>query len=194
MKNKTGQSGLTLVELMIAISIIGIITAVGSTTLLQHLPTMRLKSASRDIFSTMMQAKTEAIRRGENVTILFNTPANGYIMFIGVFGAGETVLFTQPSLPNGITFAPVDLNNNGNFNNPGDVADADGISFANNTLIFSQRGIPIDATTGTPPLISIGAENIDQGVGIIARDTSGAILRQRTITVSSAGRFTIKMK
>lgn len=175
MKNNTGQRGLTLVELMIGISILGIITAVGATTLLAHLPTMRLKSASRDLFSTMTQAKTEAIRRGENVTVLFNFPVNGYTMFLDrgsgvpandnneVVDPGETILFIQPALPAGVSF-------NG------------ATTFGNNALVITSRGIPVNGFNGA---LGNGTVNLR------AVDSSGNTVRQSSIAVSSAGRIRI---
>jgi type IV fimbrial biogenesis protein FimT len=171
MKNITGQSGLTLVELMIAISILGIITAVGSTILLQHLPTMRLKSATRDLFSTMMQAKVEAIRRGASVSIAFNTAGNSYTMFLdngagggiasnGIIDGTETSLQAATVLPSNVTF-------NG------------ATTFGNNALVFSQRGIPIPATT--PPGLVPGIVNL-RAVNTV---------RLRSITVSTAGNIRI---
>ena len=49
---------------------------------MNYLPGMRLRSAARDIYSTILLAKTEAVRRGENVTVLFNSPGNSYTMFV----------------------------------------------------------------------------------------------------------------
>ncbi|MFH0781167.1 MAG: GspH/FimT family protein [Pseudomonadota bacterium] len=176
MENKASQSGFTLVELMIVIAILGIIAAIGSTTLLVQLPAMRLKSAARDIASTMMEAKTAAIQRGVNVTVLFNTPVNGYSMFLdsgtGIVAndnnevidlPGETVLSVQPALPVGVSF-------NG------------ATTFANNALVFTQRGIPVDAVTG-------GLGNGIVNLRVV--DSSGNTLRQRTIAVSSAGSIRI---
>ena len=175
MKNNTGQSGLTLVELMIAVSILGIIFAVGTTTLLTHLPAMRLKSATRDLFSTMMQAKTEAMRRGASVSIAFNTAGNSYIMFLdngagagGIAGNGiidgtETILQTATVLPDKVTFVGA-------------------TTFGNNALVFTSRGIPVNGFNG----------GLGNGtVNLRAVDSSGNTVRQRSIAVSSAGRFGI---
>lgn len=174
MKNKTGQSGLTLVELMIVISILGIITAVGSTILLQHLPAMRLKSATRDLFSTMMQAKVEAIRRGASVSLAFNIAGNSYTMFLdngtgggiasnGIRDGNETILQAATALPSNVTF-------NG------------ATTFGNNALVITSRGIPVNGFNGT----------LGNGiVNLCILDSLGNIVRQRFIAVSSAGGYRI---
>lgn len=181
MSTKTGQKGFTLVEIMIVVSILAILVTFGTIELLNYLPRMRLRSASRDIYSAMMQAKTEAIRRGESVTLLFNSPGGNYTMFLDrqpppagatanddndVVDPGETVLITATTLPPKVTFDP----------DPAITVDGDGVSFASNTAVFSMRGIPIGAGT----------------VGLRATDSLGNTIRQRNIVVSFAGR--IKMQ
>ena len=171
----TNKKGFTLVEVMVVVAILGIIAAIGTTGLLHSLPTMRLKSAARDIFSASMQAKAEAVRRGENVTILFDTANNTWLMFLDsdndeVVDAGETVLLAATPLPPRVSFDP-GLVVNGNLH-------ADGVSFANNALVFSPRGIPTGAGGG------LGGGT----VGLRAVDSSGSTVRQRTVVVSTAGR------
>ena len=165
----TNKKGFTLVEVVVVVAILGIIAAIGTTGVLRSLPAMRLKSAARDIFSASMQAKAEAVRRGENVTILFDTANNTWLMFLDsdndeVADAGETVLLAATPLPPRVTFDPS--------------LHADGVSFANNALVFSPRGIPVGAGGG------LGGGT----VGLRAVDSSGATVRQRTVVVSTAGR------
>ena len=183
MRTKTGQQrGFTLVEMMIVVSILGILAAIGTSLLLNFLPNMRLRSATRDIYSLMMQAKTEAIRRGENVTLLCNAPGDSHIMFLdrqpppaaaaatdnnNVVDPGETVLLSTTVLPPRVTFDPAVVGADGV---------ADGVNFTNNTAIFSMRGIPIG--TGT--------------IGLRATDSLGNTIRQRSIVVSIAGRINIQ--
>lgn len=178
------EKGFTLTELIMVVAILGIIATIGTTGLLRSLPPMRLKSAARDIFSTMMQAKAEAVRRGENVTVLFDPANNTHLMFLDrqpnitaatdnneAVDANEIVLIAATPLPPRVTFDP-NLVVNG-------TPHADGVSFVNNALVFSPRGIPLHAVTG-----GLGGGT----VGLRAVDSSGATLRQRTIVVSTAGR------
>ena len=183
MREKTGQAGFTLVEIIMVVAILGIIATIGTTSLMNYLPNMRLKSATRDIFSAMMQAKVEAIKRGENATILFNFAGNSYTMFLdrgsGIIAnndneavdPGEIILLIATPLPDRVSFDP-NLVINGNPH-------VDGISFVNNSLIFSPRGIPAGAAGG------IGGGTI----GLRATDAQGNSIRQRTVTVSTAGRI-----
>lgn len=170
---------------MIVVAIIGILGGIATPLLLNYLPNMRLRSAARDIYSVMMQAKTEAIRRGENVTVLFTSPGGTYTMFLDrqsppaaippptdeneVVDVGETVLLTATPLPDRVTYDPA-------------IGGGDGVTFGNNALIFSLRGIP------TPAGGAFGGGTI----GIRATDSLGNTIRQRSIAVSTAGRINMQ--
>jgi len=138
----------------------------------------------------MMQTKVEALRRGENVTLLFNSPLPGgspggtYTMFVdngaGVGGVAndevpngtETVIIAATALPDRVTFDPAGVDPDGNN---------DGVSFVNNNvLVFSSRGLPINTFNG-----ALGPGT----VALRAIDGNGNTQRQRSIVVSSAGRI-----
>lgn len=167
-KNK-GQCGYTIVEIMIVVTILSIIAAIGTSMLMKYLPGMQLRSATRDIYSALTQAKSESIRRGERITVLFDSPNSSYTMFLdsdsnNTVDAGETVLIAPQVLPTRVTFDP-DITV---------VADGDGVSFPNNTAVFTPRGLPV---------------GIGGTIGLCATDSQGNTIRQRSITVSIAGRI-----
>lgn len=182
MINKSRQCGFTLVEIMIVVAILILIGAIATPILLNFLPNMRLRSAARDVYSAMMEAKTEAIQRGVNVTVLFNSPGNSYIVFIddgaggGVAGNGiidnlaEQTITTVPTLPDRVTFDPT--------------VGGDGVTFAINALVFSSQGIPVIAGAGG----GLGGGI----VGLRATDSLGNTTRQRTITVATAGQISMQ--
>lgn len=177
---KTKKCGFTVVEAMVAVAILATIGAIAAPSLLNSLPNMRLRRASRDIHSMMMQAKTEAIRRSINVTLLFNSPGGTYTMFIDngagggiandeVRNGSELVLVAVTPLPDRVTFDPA-------------VGAGDGITFPQNALVFSLRGIPTPA----------GAGFANGTVALRSIDSLGNTLRQRTIAVSTAGRISMQ--
>jgi prepilin-type N-terminal cleavage/methylation domain-containing protein len=201
MRSKTKQKGFTLVELMMVVAILAILAGIATPGLLNAIPNMRLRSAARDIYSAMMQTKVEAIRRGENVSLLFNSPlpvgspGGTYTMFLDngdndsnddgvddvvggvandqIRNGAELVLLTA-TLPDRVTYDPGLVVNA--------VAHADGVSFGGNTMIFTLRGVPVSPGGG----LGMGT------VGIRAVDANGNTQRQRTATVSSAGRIRIQ--
>lgn len=72
LKKQINSTGFTLVEVITVIAIIAIITSISTPLLLNYLPNMRSKSAARDLFSTMQEARILAIRNNKPTAILFN--------------------------------------------------------------------------------------------------------------------------
>ena len=178
MKNKTWENGFTLLEMMIVVAVLAIIAGIGAPLLLKALPGMNLKSAARDIFSVMMQAKSQALQRGVNVTLLFTPAGQSYILFLDNGAGGgtandcivngtEPVIQTTTFLPNWVSFDPTNVN-----------AGPTGVSFTRSALIFNSQGIPIDAITGSPT---------GGVVGLRAVNSKGVTTEQRSITVTLAG-------
>jgi prepilin-type N-terminal cleavage/methylation domain-containing protein len=202
MRIKTGQSGFTLVDLMVVIAVIGILLAIAVPNFLSWQPNMRLRSAARDIFSVMSRAKIEAIKRHANVTIRFNAqgdvnyPPNTFIMFLDNVGAGgtandeiqngtEPILLALTALPANVQYGTADLNGDGDFTDPGEVNDVDGVTFGNDhVLVFNSRGIPIN--TFLPSALYMGT------IGLRSVDGNGNVLNMRSVSVSSAGRINVQ--
>ena len=170
-KNLPGNSGLTLIELMIAIAIIGILTAIAVPNIISWLPNYRLKAAANDLRSNMQKAKLEAVKRNCNATVTFNLPVEGNnydcVNYIDSdndleYDAGEQILLRL----NFADYKSVNLTGN---------------TFANNdngrpSVAFNSRGLPINNAGGF-------------GTGILTlTNTNGRIY---TVTVSSVGSIKI---
>jgi len=89
------QTGFSLAELVIVISVIAILIAVAVPAFLSWLPNMRLKSDARNVVSSIQKAKVEAIKRNQCVGISFSTvvyPATGgnYVVFLDDGSGGGT--------------------------------------------------------------------------------------------------------
>jgi prepilin-type N-terminal cleavage/methylation domain-containing protein len=94
-KHKSKESGFTLVELMVVITLIAIMAAFAIPMWLSWLPDRRLMAASRDLFSNLQIAKLSAIRTQINCVVSF--PAGGYTIFLDANGdfipdVGEQVI------------------------------------------------------------------------------------------------------
>ncbi len=114
------EHGLTLIEVVTVVALIGLLAAIAIPNFLNWLPNMRLKEASRDLYSLMQKARLEAAQRNQPVVLVFTpvacmappvtsvpSPGGGYQVFVDDGGgvpanagnfsweAGEQVLNTM---------------------------------------------------------------------------------------------------
>lgn len=68
-KVKRFSVGFTLIELMIVVSILVILAAVATPSLKNMINYQRVKSASYELFSSLVVARSEAVKRNGNVTL-----------------------------------------------------------------------------------------------------------------------------
>lgn len=66
--------GLTLLELLVAISIIAILAGIAIPSFNETIRGMRVRSAAESVVASLTLAKSEAIKRGGNVSIVMNAP------------------------------------------------------------------------------------------------------------------------
>jgi type IV fimbrial biogenesis protein FimT len=73
------ESGMTLIEILVVIGIMGILAGIGTVMLMRELPNIRLKEATRELFNDIQSTRMFAVRRGVTC-VLQQLPgqANGY--------------------------------------------------------------------------------------------------------------------
>lgn len=103
--------GFTLPELLIVITVLGVLLAIGVPSFVDMIRNQRVKSASFDLFSSLTVARSEAILRNTNVTI---TPAstsnwaNGWNVTY-VDGTSTVTVREQSAFPNITISGPTSL-------------------------------------------------------------------------------------
>ena len=100
------ERGFTMTELMFAVGIVAILTAIAAPSLLSVIAVQRVKTAAFDLFSAASYARSEAIKRSAVVTISPRNGAfsNGYDLVVG-----GTVLRSQAASPGVSISAPIGL-------------------------------------------------------------------------------------
>ncbi|MFV2081347.1 MAG: Tfp pilus assembly protein FimT/FimU [bacterium] len=78
----SSESGVTIIELMLVVAIIGIITAVGTYNFLAELPAYRLRGAVNKVAASVQLVKMRAIAKNRNAWIVVNPSNNFFTGFV----------------------------------------------------------------------------------------------------------------
>jgi len=70
------NAGFTLIEVMVAIAILGLIAGTSVYSFLNGLPERRVRAASRHLYAGIQKARSEAVKRGLRMTITFDIAAD----------------------------------------------------------------------------------------------------------------------
>ena len=153
LKKQINFTGFTLVEIIIVIALLGIVATISTPLLLNYLPNMRLKSASRDLFSAMQEARMIAIKNNKPTAILFNNsgdanPTNdNYALYDDPGPDDDWGTIADNNLIK--TTNLVDYNSSvqyghlglaGTLSVTGGAFPADHVSYPGNRVVFNERG------------------------------------------------------
>ncbi len=174
-KNFRSCCGVTLIELLVALSVLSILLAVGVPSFSQFTANTRLNGYANTLFSHMSLARSEAVKRNTRVAICKSSDGSacadlgdwsqGWIVFVdsdnnASIGSGEQVITTAPVLPMGFSFA-----GNGNVSN---------------YISYDGQGIPKLATGG-----------FQSGTITLCPAAPAAAGNGRNVILSSSGRARI---
>jgi type IV fimbrial biogenesis protein FimT len=130
--------GFSLIELLVVMVIAGVLFGIGVPNLQQYVVSSRLSGASNEFFTALNLARSEAVRRAAQVTLVTNGAANsrdwtsGWTMFVdtdrdGALSAGEEVLRVGPALDAPMTiFGSVAFGTSVSFDSTGRLTSAGG--------------------------------------------------------------------
>lgn len=131
------QQGITLIEIMVVITIIGILTAIGVPSYQDMIERNQLKQAAESLKSDMQFARTEAIKRSVDV-VVSRTPGNAGAWCYGLNTAtacdcgtvGSCTIKTVLGSDFGSAVNMASANNNSSFDHRRGTTGAGGITFS----------------------------------------------------------------
>jgi len=149
------EGGITMIELIVTVAIIAILAATAVPALNSWLPNYRLKAAARDMYSSLQQAKVEAVRTRGECAVYFDV-ANSRYQRVGGGADGvcdgapvgippvpqnDDVILSNVTIP--------DYKSGINYGNGNATQDVQGggvpvtVNFGGNTFVrFNARGLP----------------------------------------------------
>ena len=119
--NKTSQKGFTRYELMITLTIVGIVMAFGVPNMIAYSQNSRMTGIANDFHGAFHFARSEASRAKTFITVcasddsMESSPScsgdwtDGYLVFLDLdgdvaTGVDETILRAVPAMPEGVSF------------------------------------------------------------------------------------------
>ena len=138
------SSGFTMVELMVAVAIIGIIASFAAPAFRDMMVNERVRSASFELVAALTQARSEAIKRNASVTLAPTSATTEWAGGWTVTAAGPTDLGTQGAFSGIAITGPTSI-----------IYNRSGRSAATLTVTL-QVASASSGTTITPRCISVG--------------------------------------
>lgn len=158
------NGGFTLIEMMIVIAIIAISASVAVPNMMLWLDNLSVKSAARDLYSAMQEARMIAVKQNASAAIVFDTTNSRYYICSDpgadgnwgaagdMTGTGDNVIersvsLLSPAYKNRVQFG------NGNASTPvgapfGDFITYTSFSAPDNIFVVNSRGTGKDGCAG----------------------------------------------
>lgn len=145
--HKRRPAGFTLVELMVGVAIIGVLSAFAVPAFDNFMVNERVKNAAIDVTSSLVVARSEAIKQNGTVTVTPTSASTAWAAGWLVKAPDTTTIATQAAFPSSITITgPTSIS----FNRSGRAASAVTVVVAPATAsTVSSRCISI-SLTGLP--------------------------------------------
>ena len=111
------KKGVTLIELIIIMLIIAVLAAFFAPNIGAWLPNFRLRSAARDVVSTMRTAQIKAVSTNLSYRVSFTLPSSYILQYRNTLGNWVNEGVTE-NFPSGITIGAINFNtgNTAEFN------------------------------------------------------------------------------
>ena len=148
-----GQSGFTLIELFVTITIIAVLASLAYPAFRTLIQTQGVRTSASDLQTALMFARSEAVKRASNVDVIpvNNDWKNGWTIQL----PDATVLRRRPALSEQLDAMPVATGAKVTYQSDGHVATAPGpvtVRVSGNSLV-TARCVLVDLS-GRPKLVA----------------------------------------
>lgn len=147
--NPTASSGFTLIEILIAIVIVGVLASLAAPSFREYIAAQRIKNASFDLMAALSFARSEALKRNASVAVATTSAATPKNWADGWnISVGATTLRTQNAYTGLVVTASVATLTYGNDGRP-TASTAFNIALPTALTGVNPRCVTIDLS-GTP--------------------------------------------
>jgi type II secretion system protein H len=144
--NRWGESGFTLVEMIIVVGIIGILLAVATLYFYQMTKKAQIEKETRQLFADMNNARTQAMFSKKPSSMWFQPQSYRFVTY-----SSES---EDPTIPtNGRTVTTTSVHYALTF------TAANGLSLVNPSVLFDVTGMTTAPVTGLPITINLNPTN-----------------------------------
>ena len=160
MKN---DSGFSLIEAIIVITIISILTAIAVPGFMAWVPKYRVRDAAQDLYSNVQWAKMQAIKQNKTWAIVFDAAADKYYVCSdrGAVSSPTPLLSDWTSIGDNTIERTVTLADYGSG-----VKFID--TFASTSIDFNSRGFPVLAAGTTNVTLTNAGESDNYNIEVLS--------------------------
>lgn len=151
MKKRLNERGITFIELMTVVAVIGIMAALAVPSFLSYMPKLKVKAAARDVVSQLRLARSKAVSERRPYGVMFNVSTRSITLFADTDNPVAQTYSTSDSLIDCDTLS-TDINLNS-------------CTYANNCVVFSSTGA---ASTSGDLQVVTGDGSIVMSINVLA--------------------------
>ncbi len=138
------KKGVTLIELIVVMVIIGVLAAFFAPNIGAWLPNLRLRGAARDIVSTMRTAQMRAVSTNLIYQVSFTLPSTYVLQYQTT--AGTVNEGAVQTLPSGVLISGITIPANNAIFNPDSTSSTGSLTLQNNR--GAERRLTLTPSTG----------------------------------------------